>query len=995
MDKVQTAEGALDSIAKLCEAAKGTAVPFLIQLLPSIFKYAAHKKSKAARANAEAAGLALAKVLPSNITAKIMPVLFEQFDVGAKWQSKLLALKMLSVIADESPDQISDLLVEIIPQVSTMMWDSKKQVKNQATETMEFVCAAIDNKDVIPFVPSLIEAITDPTQVTECVHALAATTFVQTVRAPALSITVPLLNRGFNEKTVATIRKCAVITENMAKLVEDAADVAPFMPVLLPHLERVKEDVADPECRKRCTVAYDTLKRIGSKQAAKVIKADLKKTTKAVETAMAGASATSEAVVTDFVGELCCSLINLRIEDEEEWVEDLSPALSSCFTDADAAAQVAKTLFEKLAGEGGVDADDNADEADDAETLCNCKFSLAYGAKILLNNAQLYLKRGRRYGIIAQKSAGKTTLLRSIASGQIDGFPDASELKTVFVEHDIMGSQVTMNVVEFTLDTCAKEGVTRERVVEMLSSIGFTDEMKAMPITSLSGGWKMKLGLARAILRKADILLMDEPTNHLDVLNVQWVVDYLTGDECTNVTSIIVSHDTKFLDNVATHIIHFADLKLKNYLGNMSKFVEIFPEAKAYFDLSATTMKFKFPCPGPLMGVRNKGKAILEIENVWFKYPGCEKYQIKDVTAKVSMSSRIAIVGANGAGKSTMIKVLTGENPPTKGKMKKHPNCRFAYVAQHAFHHIEQHLDKTPNEYVQWRYQGGQDKEALVKSTTKISPEEEKLMAKPIEVLVEREDKNGEVKKIKEKRIIEKLMARRKAGKKNEYEAQFKGRPQSDNVWYDIDLLVERGWKKKIDELDRRLAAAAGNARTLSAANIQKHFEDVGLEAELSTHNRIRSLSGGQKVKVVLGACTWSQPHLIILDEPTNYLDRDSLGALSNAIKDFEGGVCLITHNKEFADSCTRETWVIANNQLTRNADAEWEKYAQEALEIAAQEEALDAFGNKVEKKRTVESVKGREKKKMMKDLRKRIKNDMEMTQFEEDCAAAWGLFAA
>ena len=122
MDKVQTAEGALDSIAKLCEAAKGTAVPFLIQLLPSIFKYAAHKKSKAARANAEAAGLALAKVLPSNITAKIMPVLFEQFDVGAKWQSKLLALKMLSVIADESPDQISDLLVEIIPQVSTMMW---------------------------------------------------------------------------------------------------------------------------------------------------------------------------------------------------------------------------------------------------------------------------------------------------------------------------------------------------------------------------------------------------------------------------------------------------------------------------------------------------------------------------------------------------------------------------------------------------------------------------------------------------------------------------------------------------------------------------------------------------------------------------------------------------------------------------------------------------------------------------------------------------------
>ena len=72
------------------------------------------------------------------------------------------------------------------------------------------------------------------------------------------------------------------------------------------------------------------------------------------------------------------------------------------------------------------------------------------------------------------------------------------------------------------------------------------------------------------------------------------------------------------------------------------------------------------------------------------------------------MASRVAIVGANGAGKSTMIKLLTGEMKPTVGSVYKHPNCRFAYVAQHAFHHIEQHLEKSPNEYIRWRYEGGQ-----------------------------------------------------------------------------------------------------------------------------------------------------------------------------------------------------------------------------------------------------------------------------------------------
>lgn len=93
--------------------------------------------------------------------------------------------------------------------------------------------------------------------------------------------------------------------------------------------------------------------------------------------------------------------------------------------------------------------------------------------------------------------------------------------------------------------------------------------------------------------------------------------------------------------------------------------------------------------------------------------------------------------------------------------------------------------------------------------------------------------------------------------------------------------------------------------RPLTKANVEKHLGVLGLEAEFATHAHMRGLSGGQKVKVVLAACTWNQPHILVMDEPTNYLDRDSLGALAGAIKEFGGGVVIISHHNEFTRSAT------------------------------------------------------------------------------------------
>ncbi|GMF00401.1 unnamed protein product [Ambrosiozyma monospora] len=195
------------------------------------------------------------------------------------------------------------------------------------------------------------------------------------------------------------------------------------------------------------------------------------------------------------------------------------------------------------------------DEDDEGEDLCNCEFSLAYGAKILLNKTQFRLKRARRYGLCGPNGAGKSTLMRAIANGQVEGFPSQEECRTVYVEHDIDGSAADTPVVEFVFGN--GELGDRETIKAKLREFGFSEAMIDMPISALSGGWKMKLALARAVLRNADILLLDEPTNHLDTVNVAWLVNYL--NTC-GITSIIVSHDSGFLDKTVQYIIHYEGL---------------------------------------------------------------------------------------------------------------------------------------------------------------------------------------------------------------------------------------------------------------------------------------------------------------------------------------------------------------------------------------------------------------------------------------------------
>merc|ERR1719329_1247664 len=489
------------------------------------------------------------------------------------------------------------------------------------------------------------------------------------------------------------------------------------------------------------------------------------------------------------------------------------------------------------------------------------------------------------------------------------------------------------------------------------------------------------------MLQKADILLLDEPTNHLDVINVAWVKNYLNS--LTEVTSIIVSHDSGLLNDCCTNILSFDNLKLRSFKGNLDEYVKVNPSARSFFSLKASKLKMKFPPPGPIEGVKSKGKALMKMQNCTFTYPGNTKPTLYDITVQVSLSSRVACIGENGAGKSTMIKLLVGEIAPQVGDVWKHPNARVAYVAQHAFHHIEDHLNKTPNEYIRWRFaNGGEDKESLVKVTMQFSDEEIKLQTTPYQIQFVDEE-SGKITKVK--KVVSELMGGRKTNKSKdyEYEVRYAGSTVDSGEFLPAKTLKKMGWEKGMKAVDMKIAQRAGlYVRPLSTKNVEQHLEDIGLDKEFGTHYRMSALSGGQKVKVVIAASMWNQPHILILDEPTNYLDRDSLGALAGAIETFDGGVVIISHNNEFCSKLCPETWVMDAGHLETKGDAEWMLKQDTKIDDQQQlTEVTDAAGNVTKLKGQKKKLSKKEEKQMVKKLKAKIKNGEPLDSDEEEFA--------
>ena len=468
---------------------------------------------------AESAAFAICDKINPFAMKSLLPTMFAAMQVEKKWPIRELSLKCVARFSSTAPRQLGDALPLIVPEVMACMWDTKKQVKVAATAAMKNALEVIGNKDIEHMTDKILVAITKPKEVPEIMHIMAGVTFVQSVESPALAMVVPLLLRGLREKSTATKRQSAVIINNMSKLVDNPMDAAPFLPLLLPALETNAKSIADPEARdvtEKAVAQLQRLKGLAEKQMS--VLGDVSKLEEEfIKAFSADGAEGGKLAAIKFACTIASCLMDLHFMEDMQWTKNLGPVMELYF-DKDAAEKGIEAV--RVVAEKMLEIPEEDDDDDDAEELCNCQFTLAYGTKILLHNTKMKLLRGRRYGLLGPNDCGKTTLMRAIANNQVEGFPDVSQVRTVFVEADIQGEQSHLSCVDYVAadEKIQAMGIEKEEIRKVLGTVGFVPDGKAKPdhaVSTLSGGWRMKLALARAMLQKADILLLDEPTNHL------------------------------------------------------------------------------------------------------------------------------------------------------------------------------------------------------------------------------------------------------------------------------------------------------------------------------------------------------------------------------------------------------------------------------------------------------------------------------------------------
>jgi len=339
-----------------------------------------------------------------------------------------------------------------------------------------------------------------------------------------------------------------------------------------------------------------------------------------------------------------------------------------------------------------------------------------FATKTLLKEASAHLRPGSRVGLVGPNGVGKTTLLRLILDEQdLDGgrIRKRPRLRIGYLPQeleDIPG--------DTALDATHRNQYPEHEAKRMLSGLGFSESDFARPMTALSGGFRMRVALAHLLLSAPDVILLDEPTNHLDKATQRWFEDFLLESNCT---MLVISHDTTFLDRVATHIWEIRHHRLMESKGNYTKYLawrEAYEAAQETaadrqdkeigrvqkfvdrFRAQATKAKqvqsrlkqlekvklvertrdpkrvrFRFPVPPA------SGRQILELAGVAKAYGDLVIYQKLNLAAE--RGQRIALVGENGAGKSTLLKMLAGVLPPDAGTRTVGHGVTLHYFAQH------------------------------------------------------------------------------------------------------------------------------------------------------------------------------------------------------------------------------------------------------------------------------------------------------------------------
>eukprot|EP00929_Paragymnodinium_shiwhaense_P117010 TRINITY_DN870_c0_g1_i13.p1 TRINITY_DN870_c0_g1~~TRINITY_DN870_c0_g1_i13.p1 ORF type:complete len:1413 (-),score=497.37 TRINITY_DN870_c0_g1_i13:141-4379(-) len=587
-------------------------------------------------------------------------------------------------------------------------------------------------------------------------------------------------------------------------------------------------------------------------------------------------------------------------------------------------------LYDTL-GSGSGDGDDEA--LLDVEGLL-----LMYGAgHLLLKDTKLLMKKNHRYGVVGQNGAGKTTLMKEIVGHRIVGMPE--HLKCVHVDDSKLGlmSASYLSSLEYCIKMAKDIGVD-DAGKETLLAVGFPEKMLNEPVSELSTGWRMRLTLAVSMTKHADLVLLDEPTNHLDEQSVEWLGDYILSIHNSSV--MVISHEPKFLDKICTDIIAYVDRKLEYTEGSFTTFAAKKGLTKDQIDamlsgnLSFDTKtegdeeddpdaikkpvtgppKLSFPIPGAMEGVKSGSRAVLEAKNVSFRWSKDKDYLIEDCTVKLSLNARVAICGRNGCGKSTLMTLLCSEMSPSEnkdgslGEVSRHCNLRLAYMKQDHLKALADFFDTSPFVYISTRFKNGFDGDLQKRL---IDPEDQEE-AERRKTLAKEHGKYG--------LQVQTLVSRTKVGSQLAYEVQWDGLDDpKQNTVEPISKLRMMGLDKVVIACDERIAAkAAGlDQRPLTRREVVRHCEAFGIDEEMCCNRQIRGFSAGQKVRLSLSAMFWTKPHLIAVDEPTNYLDVETVEALAKALCTFRGGIVMIEPKTDFVERICNEKWHLENGKVT------------------------------------------------------------------------------
>eukprot|EP00299_Pterocystis_sp_00344_P018732 c9342_g1_i2.p1 GENE.c9342_g1_i2~~c9342_g1_i2.p1 ORF type:complete len:613 (+),score=157.32 c9342_g1_i2:43-1881(+) len=581
----------------------------------------------------------------------------------------------------------------------------------------------------------------------------------------------------------------------------------------------------------------------------------------------------------EYLSEICNELVKNHCRDEEEWNESVGQMIADHVPSGDTTT-VCRELMLALTQEPNQTASIAEKPSDE---ICIDPLLVAFMGNVLVERTRLVLRKGKFYGLVGRNGAGKTTLMKMIANHSLPNFPP--NCRVSFIEHEISASD-DMNPIQFIV---RNTNISEEEAKSTLSKCGFNEKHQNTAVSLLSGGYKMRLALAQVTVIQPDVLLLDEPTNHLDVHAVKWLIGFVKS--LRDVIVIIVSHDPEFLTEIVTDILYLHDKQLTTL--NDTKFDAFLEQHAADIASLDDLAPLSFPDPGPLPGVTSRSRTVMKLTNASFRYAPTADNVLNDVTVKVTLASRIGVVGVNGAGKSTLVKLLVGELLPTVGSMWKHHNLRVAYVAQHHFHHLEQHQTFTPLQYVQKRFAKGYDSENLTMANLQISEQEEqKITAGRVEA----------------------IMGRRTRYNHLEYEVKWIGLGDERNSWHTLETLEKLGATKLALQFDELFAAqrAGVDTRPLHNKEVLGHLAQYGLLKQ--SEKKISLLSAGQKARLALACVTWSKPHLIMFDEPTNYLDKHSLDLVKKAIVDFPGCIIMVSHHISFISDLCKEVWQVNNH---------------------------------------------------------------------------------